>query len=109
MSTRWRSPRGCPAPGTLRRMSEITDRVNLVLNDFEARVGTISSARGAKRVLVKNAIAHLPPRFTIGELDRACNGISRRTLVRALYDLRSEGVLRCVGRGPGAQWERLER
>ena len=78
-------------------------------NDFEARVGTISSAKGAKRVLVKNAITHLPSPFSIGELERVCKGISRRTLVRALYDLRSEGVLRCVGRGPNAQWERLGR
>lgn len=77
--------------------------------DFEARVGTISSAKGAKRVLVKNAIAHLPPRFTIGELARVCKGISQRTLVRALHDLRDEGVVRSVGRGPRAQWERNGR
>ena len=49
-------------------------------NDFEARVGTISSAKGARRELVKNAIHHLPPRFTIGELERVCKGISRKTL-----------------------------
>lgn len=78
-------------------------------NDFESRVGTISSAKGAKRVLVKNAIAHLPPQFTIGELARVCKGISHRTLVRALYDLRADGVLRCLGRGPNAQWEKLGR
>lgn len=78
-------------------------------NDFEARVGTISSAKGAKRVLVKNAVAHLPPRFTIGELEKACKGISRKTLIRALRDLRSKGALRCLGRGPNAQWERVER
>ncbi|HLD78059.1 MAG TPA: Fic family protein, partial [archaeon] len=78
-------------------------------NDFEARVGTISSAKGAKRELVKNAIAHLAPRFTIGELARVCKGISHRTLVRALHDLRREGLLRSLGRGPHAQWERLGR
>lgn len=77
--------------------------------EFEARVGTISSAKGAKRVLVKNAIAHLPPRFTISELERVCNGISRKTLIRALGELRSKGALRCLGRGPNAQWERVER
>ena len=77
--------------------------------DFEARVGTISSAKGAKRELVKNAIAHLPPRFTIGELGRVCKGISHRTLVRALHDLRREGMVRSLGRGPRAQWERLGR
>jgi Fic family protein len=78
-------------------------------NDFEARVGTISSAKGAKRMLVKNAVAHLPPRFTIGELARVCKGISHRTLVRALHDLRKQGTLRCLGRGPDAQWEKLGR
>jgi len=78
-------------------------------NDFEARVGTISSAKGAKRQLVKNAIAHLLPRFTIGELARVCKGISRKTLARALRDLQVEGAVRCLGRGPDAQWERLER
>lgn len=78
-------------------------------NDFEARVGMISSAKGAKRVLVKNAIAHLPPRFTIGELEKVCKGISRRTLVRALEDLRGEGGVRCLGRGPDAERERTGR
>jgi DNA-binding transcriptional ArsR family regulator len=75
--------------------------------EFEARVGTISSARGAKRELVRNAIAHLLPRFTIGELARACKGISHRTLVRALEDLREDGKVRCLGKGPHAQWERI--
>lgn len=77
--------------------------------DFEARVGTIASAKGAKRELVKNAIAHLPPRFGIGELAQACKGISRKTLARALHDLRIQGRLRCLGRGPDAQWERMGR
>ena len=78
-------------------------------NDFGARVGTISSAKGAKRVLVKNAIAHLPSRFTIGELARVCKDISRKTLVRALRDLRDDGTLRSLGRGPDTQWEKTGR
>ncbi|MBI2313450.1 MAG: Fic family protein [Betaproteobacteria bacterium] len=77
--------------------------------EFEARVGTIASARGAKRELVRNAVAHLPPRFTIGDLARACKGISHRTLVRALHDLRSEGKVHCLGRGPDAAWEKTSR
>ncbi len=78
-------------------------------NDFEARVGTIDSAKGAKRLLVKNAIVHMPSRFTIGELALVCKGISHRTLVRALTDLRANGILRCLGRGPDAQWEKIGR
>ena len=78
-------------------------------NDFEARVGTISSAKGAKRKLVKNAIAYLLPRFTIGELAQVCKGISRKTLARALRDLQAARAVRCLGRGPDAKWERLEK
>ncbi|MFH1044030.1 MAG: Fic family protein [Pseudomonadota bacterium] len=77
--------------------------------EFEDRVGAISSARGAKRELVRGAVARLPARFTIGDLARACGGISRRTLVRALQDLRAEGGVRCLGRGPDAEWERTGR
>ena len=56
--------------------------------EFEARVGTIASARGAKRELVRRTIANLPPRFTIADLRRACPGVRYPTLQRALADLR---------------------
>ena len=75
--------------------------------EFEARVGTIASARGAKRELVRRTIANLPPRFTIADLRRACPGVSYPTLQRALADLRREKKVRCLGRGPDAQWERV--
>lgn len=75
--------------------------------EFEARVGTIASARGAKRELVRRAIAVLPPRFTVADLRRACAGVSYPSLQRALADLRREKNIRCLGRGPHAQWERI--
>src|SRR4030066_1410929 len=56
--------------------------------EFETRVGTITSARGAKREMVYSAINRLPERFTIGDLKRACPGVSYPTLHRALSDLR---------------------
>ena len=76
--------------------------------EFEARVGTITSARGAKREMVRAAIDRLPARFTIGDLKRACPGVSYPTLQRALSDLRKERKVKCLGRGPDAQWERIK-
>jgi Fic family protein len=76
-------------------------------NEFEARVGTITSAKGAKRDMVRRAIERLPERFAIRDLMRACPGVSYPTLQRALTDLRREGRLRCLKRGPDAQWERV--
>jgi Fic family protein len=75
--------------------------------EFESRVGTLTSARGAKRAMVQNAVRRLPRRFVIRDLRRACPGVSYPTLQRALADLRKEKVVRCLGRGPEAQWERL--
>ena len=75
-------------------------------NEFEARVGTITSARGAKRSMVRRAVELLPEQFTIGDLQRACPDVSYPTLQRALADLKREGRVRCLGRGPDASWER---
>jgi Fic family protein len=76
--------------------------------EFESRVGTLTSARGAKREMVRNAVRRLPQRFAIGDLQRACPGVSYPTLQRALAELRRQKAIRCLGRGPDAQWERLE-
>jgi Fic family protein len=75
--------------------------------EFEERVGTITSARGAKREMVRAAVDRLATRFTIGDLKRACPGVSYPTLQRALADLRKEKKVRCLGRGPDAAWERI--
>jgi Fic family protein len=75
--------------------------------EFEARVGTITSARGAKREMVRAAIERMTGRFTIGDLKRACPGVSYPTLQRALADLRKKNKIKCLGRGPDAQWDRL--
>ena len=76
--------------------------------EFEARVGTITSARGAKREMVRNAVLRLPERFTVGELQQACPGVSYPTLKRALYDLVKAHKVRRLGKGPQAAWQRIK-
>ncbi len=76
--------------------------------EFEQRVGTITSARGAKREMVRSAIERMPGLFTIGDLKRVCPGVSYPTLQRALTDLKKEGKVKCLGRGPDARWQRIE-
>jgi Fic family protein len=74
--------------------------------EFEDRVGTITSARGAKREMVVRAIENMAGRFTITDLRRACPGVSYPTLQRALFDLKMKKRIACLGRGPDAQWEK---
>jgi Fic family protein len=73
-------------------------------NEFETRVGTITSARGAKREMVRRAIDRLPDPFTIADLRRACPGVSEPTLKRALMEMSKEGRIERIGAGPAAQW-----
>lgn len=75
--------------------------------EFESRVGAITTAKGAKREMVRSAIERLSERFTIGDLKRVCPGVSYPTLQRALADLRKDGKVKCLGRGPDSQWERI--
>ena len=51
--------------------------------EFELRVGTIRSARGAKREMVRRAVDRMTGRFTVGDLKRTCPGVSYPTLQRA--------------------------
>jgi Fic family protein len=75
--------------------------------EFEDRVGTITTARGAKREMVQQAIKRMPSRFRFGELQKTCPGISYPTLKRALMDLRRQKKIRCLGKGRDAEWERI--
>ncbi len=75
--------------------------------EFEERVGTITTARGAKREMVQQTIRRLSTRFRFSELQRACPGISYPTLKRALVDLKQQKKVRCLGKGRDAEWERI--
>jgi Fic family protein len=75
--------------------------------EFEARVGTITKAQGAKREMVENTILRLPSRFRISEVQRACPAVSYPTLKRALSELSKKRKIRSLGKGRDAQWERI--
>jgi Fic family protein len=77
--------------------------------EFESRVGTFLPARGAKREMVKRAVEMLPGRFAMADLERLCPGISRPTIHRALEELKQHRLVRCIGRGFSAHWERTEK
>lgn len=75
--------------------------------EFEERVGTLTSARGAKREMLQNVVRRLPGKFRIADLQRACPGISYPTIKRALADLKGKKEIHCLGKGRNAEWERI--
>lgn len=76
--------------------------------EFEQRVGQLGSGRGAKREMVTECIHHMPATFRYADVERACPGVSRPTIVRVLGSLRDKGEIRCIKGGRDAMWERIE-
>lgn len=75
--------------------------------EFEERVGTLTTTRGAKREMVQRTIKRLPSRFRFSELHQACPGVSYPTLKRALLDLKIQKKIRCLGMGRDGEWGRI--
>ncbi len=74
--------------------------------EFEERVGQVKSPRGAKTELVVLAVDRFPGEFTLGDVERACPGVSRDMVRRVLRQLQSSRKVECLGRGPGAAWRK---
>jgi len=77
--------------------------------EFEQRVGQMGSGRGAKREMVTECIRHMPRTFRYADVERACPGVSRPTIVRVLGALRDKGEIRCAKGGRDATWERTDQ
>ncbi len=74
--------------------------------EFEDRVDQLKSPRGAKTGQVEAAVKEFPGKFTLYELERACMGVSRDMVRKVLRDLQKNGFVECLGRGPGAAWQK---
>jgi Fic family protein len=101
-STRWHEGRHDLSPW----LNYFLTIVRGAYREFEDRVGQVRSPRGAKTALVQAAIEAFPGRFTLGDLERACPGVSRDMIRRVLRDLQKTGRVACLGRGPGALWRK---
>ena len=73
---------------------------------LDERVGGITSRRGAKQQMVLAAIGRLPEVFRHADVARACPGVSRPTIQRALRRLREDGSIELIQRGRDAEWRR---
>ncbi len=74
--------------------------------EFEERAGQVKSPRGAKTALIEAAIEAFPAEFSLGDLERACPGVSRDMVRRVLRELQKAKKVVCLGRGPGAAWRK---
>jgi len=74
--------------------------------EFEDRVGTTASPRGAKTEMIRGAVSATKGDFTVADVERACPGISRDMIRKVLGAMKKDGLVECMGRGPGAAWRK---
>lgn len=101
----WHSGRHDPWP----YINYLLSLLKMAYREFEERLGQIKSPRGAKTDLIQKTIARFSREFSLGDLERACPGVSRDMIRRVLRELKSEGRVECLGRGPGALWQSRKR
>jgi Fic family protein len=75
-------------------------------HEFERRTGELTTAQGAKRERIIDVISRLSDKFQVADIERACPGVSRPTINRALRDLRQAGKIACIKGGRDAVWQK---
>jgi Fic family protein len=102
-TTNWETGKNDPIPW-IRYFLGILIRA---YTEFEARTGALGP-KGAKseaiRAFVRSSIS---TEFTIKDIRKACPGVSDDLIRKVLGDLRSEGVIGSVSKGPSARYRRL--
>lgn len=77
--------------------------------EFEKRVGSIATARGAKGTLVIAAITRLPSKFTISDLVAKCPTVGIDYIRKVIRSERNARRLKSTGRGPDAAWIKINK
>jgi len=74
--------------------------------EFEERAAEIAAPRGEKTELVELALQSLKDDFSVTDIERLCPNVSRDMIRHLLRNLKEQGSVTCVGRGPGAKWRK---
>lgn len=74
--------------------------------EFEGRVGDLKTTKGTKTELIHQAIDAFTEPFTLAELEQKHPQISRDMVRKVLREMQKKGLVECLGRGPGALWQR---
>ena len=76
--------------------------------DFEERVGTLRTGKGAKTDAVVASVERRIGPFAISEIEADCPGVTRDWIRMVLRRLKQEDRIVLHGRGRGARWVRRE-
>lgn len=81
--------------------------INAAYREFDTRTDVVRG-RGSKQMLVKRFIAtSLSNEFSIQDIRQASPGVGDSTIKRVLAELKKQQIIKPLGRGRGAKYERL--
>ena len=75
---------------------------------LDPETGALSLIDDFREQMVIAAIHRLPGRFRYADVARACPGVSRPTIQRAIRKLRDAGEIELLQRGRDAEWRKAE-
>jgi Fic family protein len=75
--------------------------------EYEQRVGTIRTGRGAKGDQVRQAVERKLGSFRAADIEAECPGVSHEWVRRVLREMRDDGLIEFRGHGPGARWVKM--
>ncbi len=76
--------------------------------EFEQRLGRISTGYGSKTDMVLNAIDGFIGDFSLSDLERACPAVGRDWIRKLLQRLKAEGKIAPLGKGRYAKWRKVQ-
>ncbi|MBI2569857.1 MAG: Fic family protein [Candidatus Schekmanbacteria bacterium] len=77
-------------------------------DEFEQRVETLLSGRGAKTLAIRRAVERRMAPFSIADIETDCPGVSRDMVRHVLRKMRLDGAIAPLSMGRSAKWVRLE-
>ena len=75
--------------------------------EFEERLDRLPQPRGEKTAMVYDAVKSFPGDFSVADILRKCPGVGIDMIRRVLKDLQVQGVIKCLGRGRNAKWNKI--
>ncbi len=75
--------------------------------EFEERLSRLLQPRGEKTAMVQHAIKSFSGDFKVADLQRRCPAVGIDMIRRVLKDLQAQGVIKCLGRGRNAKWNKV--
>ncbi len=66
----------------------------------------LGEAKGKQELFARQAVDSFSGPFTLTELERKSPQISRDMVRKVLRDMQTKDLVECLGRGPGALWQR---